>query len=102
MCSDLRSTGISRLSCSILVLTSPSFLRTAETVAHFIAPVLAFHEVENEEPPDWVLNLTEDMGRKFATPDRRAPRDIEQMVHTANSGRIYFEQLHLHPVRLTL
>jgi hypothetical protein len=40
------------------------------------------------------------MGRKFAKPDRRAPRDIEQMIHTANSGRIYFEQLHLHPVRL--
>jgi hypothetical protein len=42
------------------------------------------------------------MGRKFAKPDRRAPRDIEKVIHTANSGRIYFEQLHLHPVRFSL
>ena len=40
------------------------------------------------------------MERKFAKPDRRAPRDIEKMILTANSGRIYFEQLHLHPIRL--
>jgi hypothetical protein len=46
--------------------------------------------------------LTGSMGRKFAKPDRDAPREIEKMIHTANSGRIYFEQLHLHPVRLGL
>jgi hypothetical protein len=39
---------------------------------------------------------------KYSQPDRRAPRDIEMMVLTANSGRIYFEQLHLHPVRIAL
>jgi hypothetical protein len=42
------------------------------------------------------------MARKYSRPDRRAPRDIEMMVQTANSGRIYFEQLHLHPVRIGL
>jgi hypothetical protein len=42
------------------------------------------------------------MANKFAKPDRRAPRDIEQMIYSANSGRIYFEQLHLHPVRVSL
>jgi hypothetical protein len=42
------------------------------------------------------------MSEKFSNPDRRAPREVEQMILTANSGRIYFEQLHLHPVRVTL
>jgi hypothetical protein len=46
--------------------------------------------------------MTTSMAKKFATPDRRAPRDIEQIIQSANSGRIYFEQLHLHPVRLGL
>jgi hypothetical protein len=87
---------------SSLLIHTLSSLRTAETIARFIAPLSAFDEAENEEPPDWVFNLTASMGRKFATPDRRAPRDIEKMIHTANSGRIYFEQLHLHPVRLSL
>jgi len=38
----------------------------------------------------------------YARPDRRAPQGIEIMVQTANSGRIYFEQLQLHPVRIAL
>lgn len=56
----------------------------------------------SEEIPDFVSDLTLGMAMKYARPDRRAPRDIEQMVQTANSGRIYFEQLHLHPVRIAL
>lgn len=74
--------------------------RTAETIARFIEPFRISKDTESDEAPDWLSNLTVGMGRKFAKPDRRAPRDIEQMIHTANSGRIYFEQLHLHPVRL--
>lgn len=42
------------------------------------------------------------MGRKFTKPDRDEPKEIEKLIHTANSGRIYFEQLHLHPVKLGL
>eukprot|EP00978_Attheya_sp_CCMP212_P008410 scaffold19815_cov58-Attheya_sp.AAC.1 len=42
------------------------------------------------------------MAAAYANPNRRAPRDIEKIVLTANSGRIYFEQLHLHPIRLSL
>lgn len=81
-------------------LSIPS--RTAEKIAEFIEP-LRIMEAEHEDhdkPPDWVSSLTLTMGQKFAKPDRRAPRGIEKMIHTANSGRIYFEQLHLHPVRL--
>lgn len=42
------------------------------------------------------------MEQKFKNPDLRAPRDFEKSIHLANSGRIYFEQLHLHPVRISL
>jgi hypothetical protein len=76
--------------------------RTAECIAHFIEPLTLADKEEIVEPRDWVSKLTAGMGRKFAQPDRHAPRDIEKTIHTANSGRIYFEQLHLHPVRLGL
>ena len=42
------------------------------------------------------------MAKFFRGSDQRATREIEAVVQTANSGRIYFEQLHLHPVRLSL
>jgi hypothetical protein len=76
--------------------------RTAETIARFIEPLTTFKEDENEAAPNWLANLTDRMEKKYAKPDRRAPRDIEAIVQSANSGRIYFEQLHLHPVRLEL
>ena len=77
-------------------------LRTAEKMAEFIEPLKIMQEEheDHDKPPDWVSNLTQSMGKNYSTPDRRAPRGIEKMIHTANSGRIYFEQLHLHPVRL--
>jgi hypothetical protein len=89
---------------AIRVLEIDVFLdrRTAETIATFIEPLTTVKESENEEPPDWVSKLTESMCRDFASPDRQAPREIERTIHNANSGRIYFEQLHLHPVRLGL
>jgi hypothetical protein len=76
--------------------------RTAETIARFIEPVRATDDSQSEEIPDFVSDLTIGMAMKFARPDRRAPRDVEMMVQFANSGRIYFEQLHLHPVRIAL
>lgn len=51
---------------------------------------------------DWVSDLTISMAMKYSLPDRRSPQNIESMTHSANSGRIYFEQLHLHPVRISL
>jgi hypothetical protein len=43
------------------------------------------------------------MAKSFrGSSDQRATRDIQAVVQTANSGRIYFEQLHLHPIRLSL
>ena len=89
---------------AIRILDLEIFLdrRTAETIAKFIEPLRTTKETDSVEPPDWVSKLTSSMGRNFATPDRQAPRIIERTIHNANSGRIYFEQLHLHPVRLGL
>jgi hypothetical protein len=56
----------------------------------------------DEVHPDWLSKLTDSMVRQFARLDRHAPREIEKQIHNANSGRIYFEQLHLHPVRIGL
>lgn len=77
--------------------------RTAECVARFIEPLIDSKEEDTDaDHPDWVSHLTASMGRKFTKPDREEPREIEKLIHTANSGRIYFEQLHLHPVKLGL
>lgn len=79
-------------------------LRTAETIASYIEPVrgAGAGDSSSGETPDWVSDLTVGMAMKYSHPDRRAPREIELLTHTANSGRIYFEQLHLHPVRIAL
>ena len=76
--------------------------RTAESIANFIQPIGESNEVHNQDPCDWVVELTESMVGSKAKGNKRASRDIEVIVQTANSGRIYFEQLHLHPVKLAL
>jgi hypothetical protein len=79
-----------------------SYFRTTETIATFIQPLLIRREDRCEVSYDWIASLTAKMARCFAKADRRSPRDLEMMALSANSGRIYFEQLHLHPVRLGL
>ena len=59
-------------------------------------------ELDKEKSPEWLTNLTGSMHEKFETTGSHASRNTESMILTANSGRIYFEQLHLHPVRLSL
>ena len=59
-------------------------------------------ERKHENPQQWISRMTSKMANEYSTPDRMAPRDIEKMTLTANSGRIYFEQLHLHPIRFSL
>jgi len=96
---------LSRFMCSSAFLNLCHLFntRTAETIARFIQPLMNLREdIVQEEPPNWVSKLTTNMERSFAKTDRRTPRDLEKIIHTANSGRIYVEQLHLHPVRLQL
>jgi len=78
--------------------------RTAENIARFIEPVLTSNTKTDtvDEAPDFVSDLTIGM-LKYSQSDRFcAPTDLELMFHSANSGRIYLEQLHLHPIRIAL
>lgn len=51
---------------------------------------------------DFADDMTIEMAMLHAHLDKRAPGDFEMMSQSANSGRIYFEQLHLHPIRISL
>ena len=75
--------------------------RTAESVALFFEPVLLSKADTADEAPDCVSDLTIGMMR-YSQSDRFTAADIESMIHSANSGRFYFEQLHLHPLRISL
>lgn len=75
--------------------------KTAETLANFLHPFRKAREQDiNIEA--WISTLTLKMSSNYSKRSRRAPRDIEKMIHSANSGRLYVEHLHLHPIRLSL
>jgi hypothetical protein len=74
---------------------------TAETVARFIEPFTIRKAEEHKDPSDWVKNLTQEMEETSRSKHQKTPDGIQSTIHSANSGRIYFEQLHLHPVRLS-
>jgi len=76
--------------------------RTVECIATFMQPLGRSRFIKYEDPNEWIQKTTVDMAKFFRGSDQRATREIEAVVQTANSGRIYFEQLHLHPVRLSL
>lgn len=78
------------------------FYRTVERIATFIQPLGRSRISTSEGTYDWIQKVTMDMAKFLKWSDQRATREIEAAVQTANSGRIYFEQLHLHPVRLSL
>jgi hypothetical protein len=74
---------------------------TAETIARFIEPLTRKKEEDFKEPGAWVERVTTDMEILTKSQIQVAPKDIQSTIHSANSGRLYFEQLHLHPVRLS-
>lgn len=73
--------------------------RTVEAIAVFLHPL---RKEEGIEAESWVVTVTSKMTSSYSKPNRRAPREAERMIHSANSGRLYLEQLHLHPLRLTI
>ena len=74
---------------------------TAETIAKFLEPFTHKQEEDYTVPSDWVAKLTREMDTLSSSQSQAAPEAIQSTIHSANSGRIYFEQLHLHPVRLS-
>eukprot|EP00970_Alexandrium_tamarense_P017406 scaffold9505_cov202-Alexandrium_tamarense.AAC.2 len=73
--------------------------KTVEAIAVFLHPL---RKEEGIEAESWVVTVTSKMTSSYSKPNRRAPREAERMIHSANSGRLYLEQLHLHPLRLTI
>lgn len=67
--------------------------RTAETIAKFIEPLTIPRETEHDEPTIWARKLTEDMESNRCVPRRLLPGGMESTLHSANAGRIYFEQV---------
>lgn len=74
---------------------------TAETIAMFLEPLTQKKEQGFKEPAAWVEKITTEMEVLTKSQIQVAPKGIQSTIHSANSGRIYFEQLHLHPVRLS-
>lgn len=78
-------------------------IRTAETIVDFIRPLTVASEEQLEmNLSTWVASLTRRMDEHYVKPGQRKIRDPELFDQLANTGRLYVEQLHLHPVRLGL
>ena len=75
--------------------------KTAETLANFLLPFRKARE-KDVNTEIWITTLTQKMSSNYSKRSRRAPRDVEKMIHNANVGRVYIENLHLHPIRLFL
>jgi hypothetical protein len=76
--------------------------RTAENIASFIQPLGEAQEDQNQDPTDWIADITRGMARFYRRGNDRTSADVDAIVSMANQGRIYIEQLHLHPVRIAL
>jgi hypothetical protein len=71
-------------------------------MARIIEPLRIGKEADSGDHLAWLVNLTSDMEEFHSMFEGSAPKTARKAVQDANSGRIYFEQLHLHPIRLTL
>jgi len=74
---------------------------TAETVSTFLEPLTVRKEEDYKEPSEWVAKVIREMEGVSTSKNQAGPEMIKSTIRSANSGRIYFEQLHLHPVRLS-
>ena len=74
--------------------------RTAEAFVRYINPLLTDKRVIQCTPTDWVKRLTSNMIQKSDTGRKDITKDIA--IFTSRSDRIYCEQLHLHPIRISV
>lgn len=74
--------------------------RTAETISRLLHP---FHRSrEDNINEDWIAALTTKLSARYSRISVKASHEVEKMAYTANTGRIYLEHLHIHPVRFFL
>lgn len=76
------------------------FLRTAEAISRFLKP---FHRSREDQIDEkWIVALTSKLSARYSRVRVKASHEIERMAYTANTGRIYLEHLHIHPIRFFL
>ena len=76
------------------------FNRTAEAISRFLHPLRRYREDNIDEK--WILTLTSKLSTRYSYVRVKASHEIEKIAYTANTGRIYFEHLHIHPIRFFL
>lgn len=73
-------------------------------MAHFIHPLTqSFEDGASSNASSWVNNMLSSMEQHFSKPDQAKARYIDPAVAAYNSNRvrISFEQLVIHPVRIS-
>ena len=74
--------------------------KTAETITRFLHP---FHRSKEERiDKNWIAALTKKLSTRYSRVRVKASHEIEKMAYTANTGRLYIEHLHIHPIRFYL
>lgn len=88
--------------CALRVLDIDVCLdrKTTETIALFLHPLRKARDEKLDV--NWTSSLTSKMRARYSEPSRRLQVQREVNVQGANSGRIYLEELHLHPLRFYL
>jgi len=78
--------------------------RTAEALVNYTEPLRKDRQMKSGDARIWITSLTTDMAdaSKYTRLNDTASAKIDKKMYLANSGRIYFEQLHLHPLRISL
>ena len=74
--------------------------RAAEKISRLLHPLHRSREDNVNE--DWIAALTSKLSARYSRVSVKASHEIEKMAYTANTGRIYLEHLHIHPVRFFL
>ena len=86
--------------CNLIADSMPMFFRTAETISRFLHPLHRSREDNINE--EWIAALTSKLSARYSRVRVKASHEIEKMAYTANTGRIYLEHLHIHPIRFFL
>lgn len=99
-----RSTSLAFRYVAIRILDIEIYLdrRTAENIASFIQPLGEVQEDQHQDPKNWIVGITSRMSQVYRRGNDCTASDVDAIASTANWGRIYIEQLHLHPVRIGL
>ena len=81
-----------------------SAYRTAETLLSFFEPIRSIKRLHSQQPQEWIRSITQDMADRHLNKIDTGTigGDPIQNFDITDSGRVYIEHFHLHPIRLSL